>query len=404
MYKWLGLVMTVMSVFALAADVPGFRGENRSGVFNESQLLKSWPEGGPRELWTFEGLHEGYASLAVEDGIVYTTGKDGDVGYAFAIGADGKLLWKESYGAEFNGRGYPGARSTPTLDGDLLYITNGFGKVIALKKKSGKKVWEYDMASHGGQQPRFGYAESVFVLDDLLYCTPGGSDAGVVALNKKTGKVAWTSVGLSDNASYCAIRLFEHKGKKKLLTLTANGMVALDPKSGALLWRQEYPAKYDIHAVSPVFDGDFIYVSDGYKQGGKAFRVNADGSGVEEIWSEQKLDIHHGGAIYHQGHVYGAASGGTWMVLDAKDGSVKGRFRDIGKGSAVMADGLIYGYDERGRVALIDPNTERFGVISKFEITKGSGQHWNHPVISGGKLYIRHGNALMCFDIKAGRT
>ena len=401
----------VLFSWASASDSPGFRGADRDGHFQETGLLKSWPEGGPTELWSVEGLGQGYSSVSVVDGVIFTTGKKDDEGSVFAYDLNGKLKWKSSYGKEGQGRGFPGARSTPTIDDGLVYVMSGFGVVVAFNQSDGAKVWEIDTVKTfgGGKEmkeilPSFEFSESVLIDGNNLICTPGGKDASVVALNKKTGATVWTSKGLSDSASYCAPRIFDNGKHRQIMTLTSKALVGLDPQTGTLLWRQEYPVTYDISAVSPVFDGNLIYLTNGYKQGGSMFELAADGKSVTKGWKEDSLDVHHGGCVLVNGYIFGASSKGKWTCLELTTGKIMSEHTDLGKGSVITADGMLVGYDEKGNVGLMKADPNNFKVISSFKIEKGSGQHWGHPVISGGILYIRHGDALMAFDIKAAKS
>ena len=399
----LAAVAALLTHTLFAADSPRFRGADGSGVFPETGLLESWPDGGPPELWSAEGIGEGFASVSVAGGRIYTTGLTGGRGSAYAFDLAGKLLWTKEYGPEHSGNGYPGTRTTPTVDGDTLYLFTSLGKAVALDAKSGEVRWELDaLDRYDGTTPPFGIAESPLVLDGKVIVTPGGKDASVVALDKKTGEELWTSKGLSDRSGYCTPRLFDNGKHRQIVTFVAKNLVGLDPQSGAVLWRQGSSVSYDIHATSPVFSGNSIYVSHGYKHGGRAFELAADGKSVREKWVEPKLDVHHGGAVVVDGHVYGAASNKTWYALDAATGEVAATIPRLGKGAVVYADGRLYGYVESGKVFLVDPDPADFRAVSSFEITKGSGKHWAHPVVAGGVLYVRHGEVLMAFDVKAG--
>ena len=390
-----------------AADSPQFRGPDRNGIFPESELLKSWPEGGPPQLWSVEGLGEGYASVSVSNGRIYTTGKfsskggETHEGKVFAFDLQGKKLWESTYGEEHSGNGYPGTRTTPTIDGDSLFLFNALGKAIALDAATGEKRWEVDtFARFDGKNTYFGAAESPLVLDGKVIVTPGGKDASVVALDRKTGETVWTTKGLSDAPGYCSPQLYEHGEHRQVVTLVAKHLVGIDPASGKVIWKTPVEASYDIHATSPVFDGNVIYVSHGYNHGGKAFRLAADGKSVSPMWTEEKLDIHHGGAVVVGGKIYGASSKKTWYALDTQTGERVAEISRLGKGSVIYADGLLYGYVESGDVLLVDPRPSNFKLISSFAIEKGSAQHWAHPVLSDGVLYIRHGEVLMAFDVK----
>ncbi len=391
------LVLLALVAAAAVADSPQFRGPDRDGVFPSRNLLKSWPEGGPKLLWSASGLGEGYASVTVAGGRVYTTGASGGTGSVFAFDAAGKQLWQTGYGTVHNGSGYPGTRTTPTFDDGLIYVFSSNGKAVALDAGSGEIRWQKELPN---TNIRWGIAESPLVVDDKVIFTPGGA-ATMVALDKKIGAEKWAMTALSEPSAYCSPRLFDDGRRRQIVTMTKGHMIGVDPASGELLWRQSYPARYDIHAVSPIFAGGSIYVADGYGQGGKMFDLAGDGRGVSLAWEEDELDVHHGGVVVVRGVIYGAADNGTWHALDAGSGETKATIRRLGKGSVVYADGLLYGYTEKGEVLLVDPDPGSFAVVSRFKITAGDGQHWAHPVIANGVLYVRHGDVLMAFGVGA---
>lgn len=403
LHRIVSLSLTAFALLpAIAADSPSFRGPARNGVFPSTGLMKSWPEGGPAEKWAFEGLGQGYSSVTVVGDTIYTTGKTDAEGFLYAIGRDGKLKWKASYGPEGEGSGFPGARSTPEYDHGVLYLTSSEGHLLAFDATNGTKLWDVDLLkTYGGENPRFGISESVLIDGNNLICTPGGTDSAVIALDKKNGQLVWRTTGLSDKASYCSARIFDNGTVRQIINLTATSMVGIDPKNGSVLWRQDYPVTYGIHAVSPVFHNNYIYVADGYNQGGIGFELAADGKSVRELWREKSLDVHHGGLVEVGGYAYGASSTGTWGCVDMKTGEVVARHKELGKGSVIYADGLLYGYDEKGMVGLMDPSRDKFRVISSFKVERGAAQHWSHPVIVDHELFIRHGDVLMCYDIGA---
>ncbi|MEM7582811.1 MAG: PQQ-binding-like beta-propeller repeat protein [Acidobacteriota bacterium] len=397
----LTLAFSLVASFAGAADSPRFRGPNSDGIFAETGLMKSWPKDGPKRLWMVTGLGESYASVTVVDGKLYTTGMTEQKGTAFAFDTQGKALWKTEYGAEHNGSGYPGTRTTPTVAGDHLYLLSSMGKAVALEAKTGAKAWEVDLFGRfKGENIYFGVSESPLVVDGKVIYTPGGKGAAVVALDAKTGDTVWTSKGLDDPAAYCNPVLFDNGKHRQIVTLVSKHLVGLDPATGEVLWTTPNEATYDIHSTSPAIEGSTIYVSHGYDQGGMLYELAADGKSVNRKWTEEKLDIHHGGAVRVDGHIYGAASKKTWYVLDAANGEILASIPRLGKGAVVYADGLLYGYTERGEVVLVDPDPKNFKVISRFKVTEGSGHHWSHPVISHGVLYVRHGEVLMAYDVK----
>jgi len=397
-----GCLITLTVLSAIAADSQQFRGPNRDGQFEDTGLMRSWSESGPKELWSIDGLGEGYSSLAIAAGKIYVNGTLEEKGYLWCYDLQGKRLWEASTGHEHDGGGFPGAKSTPTVDGDYVYMLNTEGRLYSFNAKTGKENWmvDFNKAFEATETPHFGYSESVLIDGDKLICTPGGKDAALAALDKKTGKIIWTTKGLEDSASYCSIRIFDNGKIRQYITLTGKYLIGVDTKDGSLQWQHHYKAAYNIHAVSPVFHGNSIYVSDGYNQGGKMVELAADGKSVKELWKEKTLDCHHGGLVGKDGFAYGASSKGKWMCLDLSKGQVVQSIDGVGKGAAVYADGMIIAYGENGDVGLINADPKDFKLLSSFKVEKGSGQHWAHPVLQDGKLYVRHGSHLMAYAVK----
>jgi len=401
-----GSVAMALSAFGLAALAMNsiqFRGPDRNGVYPETGLMKQWPESGPQELWAVEGIGQGYASLAIADGSLYLTGVKDEIEYVYAFDLQGEKRWEASLGEAHPGNGFPGARATPTVDGDAMYVMNSMGQVFRLATADGAIAWQVDLSKRfeSVKTPYFGFSESVLLDGDRVVCTPGGKDATLAALDKNTGETVWTTSGTEDAASYCSIRIFDNGKLRQYITMTGQSMIGVNPADGALLWRYPYKAEYDIHAVSPVFYENYIYVSDGYKQGGTMLELAADGKSVTKRWTDKNLDCHHGGLVQVDGYVYGAASNGDWVVLDIKTGEAVQKIRAVGKGSAIYADGMLIGYGEKGKLGLFKASPKSLELVSSFEVEKGRGQHWAHPVISDGRLYVRHGDALMAYQIKA---
>lgn len=368
--------------------------------------MKSWPKEGPNTLWVAEGLGKGFSSAVTSNGRVYTTGEHDFKEILFAFDNTGKELWRKEYSAAHHGGGFPGTRTTPTVHGDAVYVISSLGKVVCMDAASGEERWAVDTMARfaGGDSekyvPRWAIAESVLIDGNKVICTPGAPEATVAALHKDTGETIWTTTGVSDLSAYCSARIFDNGRIRQIVTLTSKSMLGIDPDSGKLLWTHNYPASWDIHANSPLFFNNIIYVSDGYGHGGKAFRLADDGSGVKEIWKEDTLDIHHGGGVLFNGRIYGASNRGKWMALDVQTGKVVAQGKGTGKGAVVFADGLLYGYGESGRVGIVDPKSDKLDPISQFRVTLGNGQHWAHPTISNGRLYIRHGDVLLCYDLR----
>mgnify|MGYP000970572155 FL=1 len=394
--------LTVLST-ASAADWPQFRGPGRDGTSPETGLLKQWPEDGPKELWSYDGLGAGFSSVSVADGIVYTTGLIGDQGYLFAFDAQGSLKYKVPYGPEWTKSGnYPGTRTTPTIDGDRLYLMSGQGRIACHNTRNGERIWHIDTFDEfGGKNIPWGIAESPLIDGEKVICTPGGPDAAVVALNKMTGETIWTSKGLSQLSAYCSPVLVERGPTRLILTLVEKAAVGVDADSGKVYWIIPHEVSYDIQAVSPAYQDGLMCITNGYRHGCFGYTLSPDGTSVAQSWWEKSLDVHHGGVVLVDGNIHGAGTNGTWTCLELTTGKVLFTDRLVGKGSVIHVDGMLYGYGERGQVGLIRIKPDGYELVGSFRVTKGTKEHWAHPAISDGRLYIRHGPALMCYDIKA---
>ena len=403
----IALSMLLVAGVATAADSPQFRGPNRDGKFAETGLMKAWPEGGPALIWKAEGIGFGYASVSVVGDTIYVPGMmDDNQGYLTALDLAGQPKWKVAYGEETQNKQGPGSRSTPTIDGDRVYLLSGPGVLSCLSAKDGAPVWQVNiMERFGGKVVDWVQAESLLVDGDRVYCTPGGPDASVVALNKMTGETIWTSKGLSDASAYCSPNIIDHNGRRILVTMTAKLVVGIDPASGAVLWTHEHETDYDIHAVTPVYEKGMLYYTAGYKSGGGMLELAADGASITPKWRDENLDCQHHGVVLQDGYIYGTAhqSGREMLCLELATRKVVWRTGDIRQGAVVYADGMLYVYEgpSAGVVSLVKATPEKFERTGSFTIEEGEGNHWAHPVVAGKRLYIRHGELLFAYDIAA---
>jgi len=402
-------VVGAVTSAAGAADWPQFRGPNRDGTSPETGLLKQWPAGGPKELWSYQKLGEGFSSIAIADGVVYVCGMVGGQGHLFAFDLNGSLKYDVAYGPEWTKAGnHPGTRTTSTIDGDRLYLMSGQGRIACYRAKTGEPVWHVDTLDRfKGKNIQWGMAESVLIDGERAICTPGGENATVVALNKMTGETIWTSKGLSEPSAYCSPILVDRGSNHLILTLIQKAIVGVDANTGKVHWIVPHEVSYDIQAVSPLYKDGMMYVTNAYHHGGQGFLLSPDWTAVEKKWEEKSLDVHHGGVVLVDGDIHGASSGGRWICLELATGKVK--FSDksdtsdklVGKGSVIYVDGMLYAYGEKGEVGLVKIKPDGYERVGSLRIRKGSKEHWAHPAISDGRLYIRHGEALMCYDIKA---
>jgi outer membrane protein assembly factor BamB len=407
--KWVGIALgvTVCLQSVHAGDWPQFRGPDRDGKAAKGPaLLKAWPEGGPRKLWSYEELGTGYASVSIANGRVYTTGLEGENGILYAFNLEGKLLGKVTYGRDWS-KSYKGPRTTPTVHNGRLYLVTGFGEVVCLDAKRGKKLWTVDTkAKFGARNISWGISESPLVLDDKVIVTPGGAEVGVVALDPKNGNTLWVCKGINDTSGYCSPILIERGGRAIIAQLMGTSFVGIESGSGKLLWnvkRANTPA-HKIQAVSPVYADGMFYVTTGYGgERGEMYKLSADGTQVTSQWRDSELDCQVGGVVLLDGYIYGAAdrnNRGSWLCMKLASGEVASKIKGVGKGSAIYADGMLYGVGEKGEAGLFMPDPKNFQMVSSFRLPAGGdGPFRAHPAIADGRLYIRHDTRLFVYDI-----
>lgn len=394
------LLIAVNVLFVFGQVDSQWRGHNRDGIYPGESLLKKWPDAGPKLLWSVHGLGDGYSSAAVTSDRVYITGETGGKGTLFAFNLSGKLLWKSPYGPEW-GESHPGARTTPTVVGNRIYLMSAKGQAVCFDT-NGKIIWSVDLIKDfKARNLNWGMTESLLVDGNRVFCTPGGRNVMMVALDRHTGKVIWKIKGNGETSGYCSPVIVKHGNRRLILTMTAKSVVGVDADTGEYLWRASHVTDYDVNANTPLYNNGFIFTNSGYGTGGQMFKLSDDGKSVKLIWSQEELDSQFGAVALVDGYIYGSGhSNRGWHCLDWKTGKVQFTERAIGnKGNIIFSDGMLYCYSERGDMALVKPNPAKFEVVSSFKIEKGSGPHWAHPVIKSGRLYVRHGDALMVYNV-----
>ncbi len=384
----------------------GWHGPNHNNISAEKNLLKDWPKEGPALIWKFDACGRGFSSVSLADGMIFTAGDIKNKTVITALDLNGKAIWTAQNGEGSMGKmlilKYPGSKSTPVYSEGMLYQLNGSGDLIALEAKTGKKVWGANLVKDfKGKAGNWGYAESVTIDGGNLLCTTGGSEALVIALDKKTGKKVWASEGIKDDASYCSGALITHKGKRQYLTMSAKNALGLDPATGKILWNFEHITKYDINPITPAYKDGFIYLTSGYGSADAMIKLSDDGASVSQVWSSKKLDCQLGGVVLAGGYIYG--SGDTlkgWHCLDWKTGNEMWVNKGVGAGAALYADGMLYCLGENGQVALVETSPSSYKEHGTFSLPDGGDKSWNHPVILDGRLYLRRENNLYAYDIK----
>ncbi|MEI6884271.1 MAG: PQQ-binding-like beta-propeller repeat protein [Bacteroidota bacterium] len=393
------LIGLAFSFKAGGQEVLQFRGEGRLGVYPGTNLLKSWPVNGPNLLWNADGIGNGYGSPVITSKNIFINGEIDTVNYLFALDLSGKILWKTKIGKEWI-INYPGVRSTPTIVGDLIYVTAGWGTVACVEMQTGKMRWSVDMISDlHGRINRFGFSECVMVDGDKVFCMPGGADTNVVALDRLTGKIAWISKALGETPSYCSPQLIRFPQRNVLVTFSKSALLGIDTKDGKLLWSHKQEGEGDVHVNTPVFENGFLYYITGDGNGAVKLKLNEDGTAYTQEWRNQYCDNTMGGFIKINDYIYTASYGSRqWYSLETNTGKITDSLK-FDKGITNYADGLLYVYNEKGQMGLIKPNGPKMELLSSFKVTLGTKAHYAHPVINKGILYIRHGKSLLAYDI-----
>lgn len=402
MSKFIILALTSLLVSGSSyAQATHWRGPEGNGKYPDKNLLKEWPAEGPKMLWHFDELGKGFSSPVFAGGRIYLTGTIGDQGYIYVLTMDGKLAARYPYGKEFI-ESWPGARSSVTIAGDLLYMETGYGNLFCMNPKDGSIKWKKDFLSDfDGKNITWGFTETVVIDKDVIYCTPGGQNNNVMALNRLTGETIWSGSGKQELSAYCTPLLVELPSGKLLVTMTANSIIGLDAGNGKLLWSYPQTNEWSVHANTPVFAENGLLCFSGYGQGGPKLKLGPNGTSVTLEWFAKSFDSRMGGAVYVDGYVYGSGdtSGKEWQCLDWKTGEKKYASAEVAKGVVIYADGMLYGYTQKGDLFMAKATPAEFKLSGKIAITLGSDQHWAHPVINDGILYVRRGNALMAFEI-----
>jgi outer membrane protein assembly factor BamB len=394
--------------FCCGQDMAQWRGPERNGIYNEINLLEAWPENGPELLWVYEGIGRGYAAPAVLNGRIYINAEEDGHAFVCAFDGDGTLIWKSPNGKEFVGTGYaatyPGARSTPTVIGDLVYASSGKGRIACFDAATGAEKWSVDkIRDLGGIQEDFGYAESLAVDDHRVYCFPGGKKVNMAALDRFTGEPVWTSQVMRDSSSYCSPILVTLPSRTILISTSRYYLFALDCSDGKLLdmYKLEGYEWDGDHCNTPLYEEGHIYIigSDPGGKGAVKLAISRDGESIKEVWYNRRIRNNFGGFI-KVGNILFTTIRGNWLkALELDHGHVVDSLK-IADGSLVYADDKFICYGTNGTVTLVSYHRNQFEVKGSLKIKSGTGQHFSHPVLADGIMYIRHGNALMAYQIR----
>ena len=395
------VLLFVFAAQALAqgeANWPQWRGPNRDGISKETGLLKQWPAQGPALVWKASGAGRGYSSFSIANGRLYTMGLRGDREFVIAFDlTNGKEVWATPHAGAFRNDRGDGPRGTPTIDGDRLYALGGNGDLSCLDARTGKIVWTKNvLREFGASNIGWGISESPLVLGNKVMVNAGGRNASIVALNKDNGAVIWKSQ--SDEAGYSSAIPLQVNGGTQVVFFTAQRALGLDVNDGKLLWEYGKPANNTANVATPIARGNRVFISSDYGTGGGVVEIKADGT-AQEIYFTKDMRNHHSSSVLVGDYLYGFSSSVlTAMKFDT--GEIAWRDRSVGKGSLVYADGNLYCLSENGVVGLVEATPAGYHEKGRFRIQQGELPTWTHPVVAGGRLYLRDQDTIYAFDVK----
>ena len=383
---------------------PEFHGPGRRNISPEKGLLKKWPQGGPRLVWKYSQCGVGYSGVAIAGGMIFTAGDFDDTEMILALDTDGKLLWKSPNGRAWR-KSSPGSRTTPTWDDGVLYHMNPTGRLGAYEANSGKPLWTVDLKSRF--DARYGIwalAENVIVDGGKVLCMPGGPKGRVVALDKRTGKTVWANTQIEHTAAYCSPVVVTHGGVRQLITMTQKSVVGVDVETGKLLWSAPFVPRSPQNALTPVFHDGYVFVACGHSTGGALLKIDMQSRSAATVWHRKDLDNCHGGAILMDGKLYGCGcrmGGKSFYCVDFLTGQTRKLDKSLGKVGITCADGMLYCLNHRGRMFLLAITPDGFDIVSQFDLGRlPVNSYLAHPVICGGRLYLRCKQQLFVYDIR----
>lgn len=396
------LCLSITAAAQATNDWPQWRGPNRDGISKETGLLKQWPEAEPPLVWKATGAGRGYSSMSIANGRMFTMGLRGDREYIIAFEvATGKEAWATPHAGAYRDSRGDGPRGTPTIDGKTGYALGGNGDLSSFDTSTGRILWTMNvLTKFGGSNIQWGISESPLVLGDKVVVNAGGPGASVVALNKKDGSLIWKSQ--SDGAGYSSAIALEAGGVNQVIVFTSRRALGLDLRDGKLLWEYVRPSNDVANIATPIARANRVFISSDYGVGGGLVEIKAAGGGVnaQEIYFTKEMRNHHATAILVGDYLYGFSSAIlTAMKFDT--GEIAWKDRSVGKGSMVFADGHLYCFSEKGVMGLVEATPIGYREKGRFSIKQDSLPTWSHPVISGGRLYIRDQDTIYSYNVKA---
>ncbi len=388
----------------VTTDWPQWRGPSRSAISPETGLLATWPAAGPSRVWAASNLGGGFGSIAVSRDRIYVQGMRANQSIVSALNrADGKLVWGKPVGRSVDNYQGPGPRGTPTVDGDRLYVLTENGDLASLTQQDGTIVWQRNiLRDFGGRNIGWLISESPLIDGNNVIVSPGGRAAGMVALDKMTGKTVWVSKELRDEASYSSPIIADVQGVRTIMSLTSGAGIGVRASDGKVMWRHPSVANGTANIATPVFSENRVFYTSDYGTGGALLALRAEKGEVraQEVYFTRDMQNHHGGVIVVNGYLYGF-NNSILTCMEFATGKVMWRHRSVGKGSLAYADGHLYLLSENNVVGLAEATPAAYREKGRFTIPDQGWPSWAHPVITGGRLYVRDQGILTAYNIKA---
>ena len=386
------------------ADWPQWHGPNRDNLSSETGLLKKWSSDGPAKLWSISGLGSGYGSLAIRGDRMYIQGTIGRDSVVFALNReDGKRIWHAPLGPTLSQNRGDGPRGTPTVEEEFSYVLTEAGDLACVRNKDAYVIWKRNiLRDFSGENPNWHISESPLIDGNKLIVTPGGRKGCIVALDKTTGKDIWASRELTDSAGYASCIVADVGGIRTIMNLTADAGVGVKAEDGKMLWRYEKPANGTANCTTPVYHDNKVFYTSAYGTGcGLLSLTPGDGTiKTQEVYFSRDMQNHHGGVLLLNGYIYGF-SNPALTCMEFATGKVTWRERSVGKGSLTYADGNLYLLSESNIVGLAEATPSGYKELGRFTIPDSGKPSWAHPVVCGGRLYIRNQDTLTCYDVRA---
>jgi outer membrane protein assembly factor BamB len=399
------LLFASVSMTSGSIDWPQWQGPHRTGASSESGLLKSWPPSGPPRTWSIKGLGSGYGTVAMQADRIYVQGTENGKSVVFALNrGNGSTVWSQALGSSLDQDRGGGPRGTPTIDGVRIFALTEAGDLACLRARDGSIAWSRNiLRDFGGQNINWHISESPLVDGNRLVIMPGGPDAGLVALDKMTGKTIWKTEGLSDRAGYASSIVRDVHGVRTIMTFTASAAVGVRATDGALLWRYQPVANRTANITTPLFHDNKVFYTSAYGTGCALLNLVPSGNqaiDAREIYFSREMMNHHGGVVLVDKHLYGF-SNAILTCMEFATGKPVWKDRSVGKGSVTYADGNLYLLSENNIAGLAVATPEGYREKGRFEIPDQGLPSWAHPVVCDGKLYIRNQDLLLCYDIRS---